>query len=362
MSMRTIAVGRAPVGSKVEVHISASPDKWISGTANQDGYVAFVADSGLSDSDIRITAAGYKPYLTYVRWKPQNHQVNVGLDIPGMEMLALPLHHLSVSGNDFINQIGQRVVLNGCDGFMDFRLYMDGGEAAVRPFLDESNEFGFIARRVFMQGSKAQNQVMQLDPKEPGYYDKVRPFVEFENARGIIPILTIGIDNQDIRSPISHWVNICNITEGLDCIISYFNEWSKNKSDFNPEDIPPPRSGLWSRGSDQANGVPRKPSGPVLEFHPVRNYSTAMRDAVASPIELFEVQGYRGALVIDEPGRMGTNAHDARFTDPRTVGEYARLMSTLCAGVVMHTFNGQRGQLMDALTRDCAREWTKAIG
>lgn len=211
-----------------------------------------------------------------------------------------------------------------------------------------------------MQGSIKQNGVLQLDPKEPGYYSSVYPFVQYMNGHGILPILTIGVDNQDILSPIPHWANIDNLTQGTDRIISFFNEWSKNKSNFGPADIPP-ATGLWSRGSDIGDMAPPKPTGPVLEFHPVRGYETAMRDTVASPIELFEVQKYQGALLIDEPGRMGTNAHDVRFTDPRAVYEYSRALSVLCAGAVMHNYFGQRGQLMDSLTLECAKAWTRGM-
>ena len=265
-------------------------------------------------------------------------------------------------GLDFVGDQNQRMVLNGCDGFMDFRIYKDGGETALAPFLQESNELGFQCRRVFMQGSIAQNQVMQLDPREPGYYDLIRPFVEYENSNGIIPLLTIGIDNQDIQSPISHWSEVCSRVEGLSVVISFFNEWTKNKSDFGPGDIPPPGGNLlWSRGSDQGDGKPFRPSGPVIEFHPVRNFTTSLRDTIASPVELYYVDRYDGLLFIDEPAKMGVNASDVEWLVPENSFRFGRCYSAMCACAIFHNWPGQRGRLMDPLTRACAAAWTRGM-
>jgi hypothetical protein len=326
-----------------------SPNGAWQGLTDAEGV--FRANLRAGHYDITISAAGYTTRL-----------LPADLDLPGTITIGLdPLTaNLSVRGRDFVDRHGNVVKLNGVDGFMDYRLFLDGGEEALEPFIEETLDFGFNARRVFMQGSIKQNTVMELNPREPGYDKHVRPYVECMNERGIMPILTVGVDNQDILSPIDHWVRIDELTQGTDRIISFYNERDKNHGPENP-DLIPPASGLWSRGSLTTNLAPITPTGPVLEFHPVRNYTTAMRDAIASPIELFEVQGYQGALLIDEPGRMGTNPHDGRFAEPRTVYEYARALSDLCAGAVMHNYFGQRGLLMDDLTRQCADGWCRGM-
>lgn len=297
--------------------------------------------------DLTITALGFVP-----------DHLPVEIQDPGTITRALArvggsaATGFSIRGRDFINAAGQRIVLSGTDQYMALRQHLDG--VSLAPAIAETHQLGFTMWRVFLQGSIAQNQVMDLRPTEPTYYDRLASLVALLNGEGITLLATIGVDNQDVRSPIDHWVKVGQILQGTNSIISNFNEWTKNHGDIDPAAIPAPNHPFWSRGSDQSNGAPFKPSGPVLEFHPVRNYTTAMRDAVASPIELYEVQGYTAPLLIDEPGRMGTNPHDARFSDPVEVHRYARLISTLCAGCVMHNWFGQRGLLMDALTRDCA--------
>jgi hypothetical protein len=137
-----------------------------------------------------------------------------------------------------------------------------------------------------------------------------------------------------------------DLLAGTRTIISKGNEWSKNG--FNPGATPNPTKNIWSQGSDQQDAAPFRPEGPVFEFHPVRSYTTAMRDSVASPVELYEVRGYHGVMIVDEPGRFGTDASPAEFATPQHAYEYARLVTTLCGGVVFHNRAGQSGQLMTA--------------
>jgi hypothetical protein len=363
VSLRTIAVGRAPAGSKVEVHVSASPDRWIEKTANQDGYAAFVWDSSLSDSDIRITAAGYKPYLTHVRWKPENHQVNIGLDgLPPMVPLAPPLPHLQFSGIDCVDAAGNRTVLNGTDAFCAFRQFRDQGPGGLMPFVEESHELGFTMWRVFMQGSKAQNTVLQLDPHESGYYDDVRPFADYLNSQGLILLATVYVDEHDIHAGGGHWLEMANRLRGSSTLLSGGNEWKKNG--FDPGTLADPNM-LWSRGSDLSDVAPFVPYGAFAEFHPRRDLPASIMDTVASPVFIYgQAPGQGGLthpLIIDEPPKFGTSGSSPEFTTPRMAYRFARHYATECAGACFHNFFGQRGMLMDTNTRACAQAWTRGM-
>lgn len=377
MKSLDVVIANVSVGARVLLDDNPTPHLAFTTALSPTLGIAHFLVGDLPDSVLSIEASGFQLYVQPLNgMPPTNLQVRVGVArdpnrpqdiiLPALIPWAQPLPHLEIRGRDFVDAQGHRMVLNGCDAFLDYRLFLDGGPDALKPFLDESVELGFQVRRVFMQGSKAQNQVMTLLPTEPGYYEHLKPFVKVQNARGIVPLLTIGVDNQDVRSPIEHWARVIAETEGTTRLVSYFNEWPKNISSnissFGPGSIPPPVSDvLWSRGSGLSDQAPFRPSGAFLEFHPVRGYQTAMRDAVASPIQLFEVDGYTAPLFIDEPGRMGIVPHDARFSDPATVQSYARLLSTLCCGAVMHNYEGQRGLLMGSVTRACAEGWTRGM-
>jgi hypothetical protein len=379
MADRTLAIAFVPGGATVSIQTNANPDTWATATdTNHDGYVPQQVDDGLGDSTIKIDAPGYKPYAVHFKFrnnrdnaddpKPLNQQVSVGSDIPALLLAPPPLPPLGVlptldiKGRDFVTSTGTRQVLVGTDMFLAFRHFLSGAD--LTPFFRESRELGFHLWRVFFQGSLAQNTVLQLSPTEPGYYEHVRPFAKLLNSQGIVLLGTIGVDNPDIQSPMSHWNRMYDLLEGTITILSKANEWRKNIQPWNPGQLPNPAGSLlWSQGSGVEDEAPFRPTGPVMEFHPVRIYTTAMRDAVASPIELFEVQGYGNVpLVFDEPGRMGSQRPSpAEFALPQHCYEYARLVSTLCAALVFHNWPGQSGQLMDEATKACAREFVRGM-
>lgn len=260
---------------------------------------------------------------------------------------------LIVQGRNLVNSSGSRIVLAGTDQFLAYRQYLDG--VSLGPALQESRDLGIDTWRVFFMGSKKQNTVFDLNPREPGFYDRVRPFADLLNGNGITLLATIYVDNQDVQMDYDHWFRMADRLRGTRTILSGGNEWTKNG--FDPGRLGDPHM-VWSRGSDQQNEAPYKPQGSVLEFHPVRNYQTAMRDTVASAIELFEVQGYNQPLLLDEIAKMGTDPDgrsDPAWVHPENCYNYFRLASTLCAGVVFHNWYGQRGLLMNDQTRACAK-------
>lgn len=380
MAARTLAIAFAPLGdqmnpTRVSIHVSADPDQWVTEVdRNFDGYTTFQIDDSLGDSDIRIEAAGYRPYQVHFKFrnavdnandpKPLNQQVNVGLDIPVPVKLPPPLPppgelpSLDTRGRDFINHDGSRSVLCGTDMFCAFRQYLNGMD--LTPFFAESRELGFNLWRVFMQGSIKQNNILQLSPTEPGYYEHVRPFAELLNRQGIVLLATIGIDNQDIKSPASHWTRMYDLLEGTSTLVSKANEWGKNLGGVRPDELPNPSGNiLWSQGSGLQDEAPFKPTGKFMEFHQVRNFPTSIRDTVASATEIQDVLDYPEIpLIMDEPAKFGT---DGNYPEPRDSYNFARCYATFWAGAVFHNWNGQRGQLMDANTKACAREWVRGM-
>src|SRR5207249_819109 len=111
------------------------------------------------------------------------------------------------------------------------------------PHLQQARTVGFTVRRVWSQGSRAQNHGMDMSPTEQGYYESIRPYVLFNNAEGIIPLLTAYVDNQDVRSPREHFSRLAEAVRGTSCLLSGFNQWTKNRSDFGPDDLPDPGAG-----------------------------------------------------------------------------------------------------------------------
>lgn len=262
--------------------------------------------------------------------------------------------YLQIVGNDFVAIAGERQVLSGCDGFTDLRRFRDGGEAALLPFLHESNDLEFTVRRVWSQGSKRQNTVMDLSPTEPGYYDSIRPFVDTLNAHGIIPLLTCYVDNQDVQSPLSHWTNLADRVRGSSCLLSGFNQWSKNKSTFGPDDLADlGHEFAWSRGSDVDDTKTPPHGAPASELHSTRiSFDRSLMDSVASPINMRQ----NGSTMV----WMTEGIPVEQSTDPFVMWQLARCYATCWALAVFHHHTPQ-GQLMSGGIRRCAEAWRQGM-
>ncbi len=278
-------------------------------------------------------------------------RAGVSLTVDGVLPVPVSTIHLEQRGNDFVDAAGKRIVFPAVDAFFAFRLYRDGGPDALRPFFEESNRLGFKAWRMWSQASKAQNGVDSLSPKEAGYYDDVRPCTDLINAHGIVPIWTGFVDNQDVKSPIGHWVELGARLAGAKALMSGFNQWSKNKSDFDPWALPSPGAGIiWSRGSDVDDTITDPRGAPASELHATRiSFDRALMDATASP-PYMRSKG-AGMVWMTEGQPFGDSAGYSE-AQARCLGcGY----SILWALAVHHNRQSQRGQLMqDATARTAA--------
>lgn len=368
---RTIAIAGLPVGAAVRVHVNEIPSVYAAGFANEDGYVAFDGITAyLGDSDVYVDAAGFQPYHEALTWhhlpqdadlpQPLNHQVIIGVDLPKLAPIVQPVPHLQISGIDFVDAAGARQVFNGCDQFCAFRQFLDGVDLTEQ--LRESRDLGFHLWRVFLMGSKAQNNVLELRPTDAGYWPALRLFAFFLNANGIVLLATVFVDAQDVMPKAddrrAHWGKVANELHGSTTLLSGGNEWSKNG--FNPSELSSP-SMYWSRGSDVGDVAPYRPYGSFAEFHPRRDLPASLMDTVASPVFIYGTNVLTGPLVIDEPPKMGTNGSSVEFTKPRTAYTFARNYATMCGAAVFHNWFGQRGLLMDGNTRECAKAWTRGM-
>jgi hypothetical protein len=271
-----------------------------------------------------------------------------------------PVPHLEVRGQDFVDATGSRFVFNGVDAFCAFRQFLDGVD--LTPFFQESREFGFNLWRVFLMGSKAQNQVLDLNPSDARFFPHLRPFADLLNANGIVLLATVFVDAQDIMRDSaarrSHWTQVANSLRGSATLLSGGNEYHKNG--FDPGELSDPGM-LWSRGSDLGDAAPYRPYGSFAEFHPRRDLPAALMDTVASPVFIHGTNGLTGPLLIDEPPKFGTNGSAPPYADPFTAYRFARHYATECGGACFHNFFSQRGQLMDGPTRACADAWSKGM-
>ena len=368
--MRTVAVILRVPGARVYLD-DVTPPGGHSGIMPADGYLPFTV-THLPITYLTVEATGYQPYVVHgLALPPGDIQIRIGVAgdpgrpqdviLPGLIPL---IPHLEIRGHDFVDAAGNRKVFKGTDQFCAFRRYLDGVD--LTPLFQESQELHFDMWRVFMMGSQAQNNILELRPSAIGatYYDHLRPFADLLNANGIVLLSTVFVDAQDVMPVVSdqrdHWGWVADRLRGSATLESGGNEFEKNG--FNPGDLSDPGM-IWSRGSGTQDAEPFRPVGSFCEFHPVRHYPTLLLDSVASPVTLFD-KGYTQPLIIDEPTGFGDPSNPfgkLRETDPRLAYRLARHYSTECAGAVLHNEYGMRCLPMSAHMRTIAEAWQRGM-
>jgi hypothetical protein len=281
-------------------------------------------------------------------------------DVEGYVTPTEPLPALRIRENDFIDRAGQRIAFCGCDGFDDYRFWLDGREDKVMPFMKECNDYGFTARRIFLAGAAIENQVFDLYPdREPSFYPELVPFVRFENAHGIIPLLTVNVDMQRVMPMASdrlrNWRTINGELRGKDLayIISGGNQHDKNGWDPYDDTEDPGADVIWSRGSNTENLQTPPRGAPASELHATRiSWDRTLMDAVASPPNMREV-GQSTLVMMTEGMPFDQN------TDPRWGWRLGRAYSIDWAVSVFHDRQGQRGLLRTDNILRSFEQWGK---
>jgi hypothetical protein len=272
--------------------------------------------------------------------------------------VVTPLH-LEQRGNHFVDAGGNRIVYPAVDQFFAFRQWRDGGPDALMPAVEESHRLGFTCWRMWAQGSKAQNTVADLSPKEAGYYDDVRPCTDFLNAQGIVPLWTAWIDNQDVKSTTAHWYALGERLVGSAALMSEANQHEKNAQGIDIYSVGSPGAGIiWSRGSSVTLDKQTPPRGaPASEIHPTQiSFERALMDSTASPINMREVNGSTLVWMTE-----GHPFGDGNAYSTFQAWQLARGYSIDWGLAVFHNRQSQRMQLMHDDTAAAGAAWVKGM-
>lgn len=275
---------------------------------------------------------------------------------------APPILRLKLRGNEFADAADQRISLRGCDGFDDYRFWLDAREDKVEPFMQESIDLGSNCRRIFLAGDAINNQVFTLHPhEEPDFYRELVPFVQYENSHGIVPLLTVNVDMQrampDAGDRLRNWqtINAELRGKGLAYAMSGGNQWSKNGFDPYADIDDPGPDVIWSRGSDIEDTKTAPRGAPASELHSTReSWDRSMMDAVASPVNMRE----NGSTMV----WMTEGIPFTQDSDPFIAWQIGRVYSTCWALAVYHDRQGQRGLLRTGRIRECLARWNRGMG
>ncbi len=301
----------------------------------------FHAELGAAHYQLTIAKAGYVTV-----------QMPADLEYPGTVQIAL-----SPSATPNIR-------LNGIDGFADYRYWLDGRNAELDELMAEAKDCGFNGRRVFMTGSKSQNNFLELSPFEPRWEEQLKPFAEYIAGKGLILLATLGVDYQIVcpkESDQQHfWQVAGQAFQGIGTMLSGRNEGDKNGVPYST--VFPAMPGVFClQGSMTQDLIPPTPQLNGNEFHQRRNYPNRETDAVASAISLRD-QGYNQPLFMTEaiPFAEGGDG-SGQSSDAALAWRLGRLYATEWQGAVFHNRFSQFNALMGPTTRSCAVSWSQGM-
>jgi len=273
--------------------------------------------------------------------------------------------YLHTIGRHFYDQHNDRVVIAGLDQFRAYDRYLLGD--GLLTLIQESRDLGAWSWRVFLMA----DSFMQLGPLRPGFYDNLRPFVQYLNDAGIVPLLVLLADAQIVLPKTmdqrSHAEAVYDAVKGTSCLLSVANEYGKNGVDVSAFTRPPWSTAVpvqmseglvWSRGSNLSDQPPPQPYGTFAEFHPRRDMPAMLYDTVASPGYLYS-NGLTVPLVCDEP--IGFGMKPGRSNDPDLARRLASLYAIEWDGLYFHSDYGIQSQVIGPDIRPCAEAWFEAL-
>jgi hypothetical protein len=341
-----------------DIHIFGGDDLNSRGATDSTEAYAFT-NVGSGQGRIEISKKGFIPRII-----PCNFPIQANIDFPMTpDGSIIPPEnddlHLEIKTNNFVNKDGRVVCYSGINQAIAYRMWLDKRFTELDALVKESHEFRFKWWSVYMQGSKNQNTIFDLNPNEPNYRPQLRPFGKYLNDNGIGLHAVIGVDNQDINSPYSHWTEVDDELNGLIYIYDGGNEADKNG--FDPQLVPTPKTSAWSRGSATTDKLVPQNGASCASFHLRYDYPNLLTDAVASPVFMHD-NGYTVCMAtetqrfnLDGSNKAGLN------NSPRLAFQLGSIYSAMWDFALFFNQSGQRGMLLTPQLRDIAFEYAKGF-
>ena len=379
---RTLAVV-IPGVIGVEVFIHISEHGWIGHRTNADGYVKFDGVSAyLGDSDVRITANGYQPYLEHFTWhhlpkdaglpQPLNQQIMVGVDLPPLQPLALPRLH--VEGLGFVTTNGDPWRMAFADSFRAYDRFLRGED--LRPVFEELRDMKANGIRVLGMA----DSFMHLYPQEhQDFYARLPAFCALATEYRLYVQFCVFADTKIIMpwtsgwshplvAQIEHFARVCNaLRDSSNVLIQLVNENDSNQNGIELGAFAKPVGILSSIGS---NGTGNDPPLPAWDYSDLGSERRGDFSLSCTTVH-FAIHGYssdegsfagtqRATVVSEPPGFAEEMVPGRRTNDPAV----AYLMGLGCqwgAGGCAHSDAGIQSVLLPPRQKACVEAFIRGV-
>lgn len=278
------------------------------------------------------------------------------------------LPRLVIRGNFLQLDTGQRFTVIEASGFTLYQQFLDGGAAAIEPVLQQLEDVGFNAVRVFGM----YNNPPQPRPNDPGYggigrfipadygdryWSGLAPFYQLLARHHIYGEFVVFADTTVIlptkAAQLQHWETLLQAFAGhamsppSNLLIEAVNEEDQtiNRVAAVGELSRPARPFIASHGSNGSQAQPVQPYWDLVTFHT----NDSSEEARKISHNCWEI--WSGPCLTNEITRDGKGAW---LNFP---GDVARAAALLPAGACYHSTVGKQGKLLAEPQLSHARAW-----
>lgn len=359
----------------------------------QDGTVRYTFDNGMTAAvshvngsaqiddlpnlpfTVECEAPGYGSEMGYYASLGHIDRLPLGMrKLPVVKMSdAGERGRLRVDGKVFRREDGSIFPWRGCSDFALFARFCRGEDIA--PILEERIAIGFNLLRVFgmfdgfgIGGPQASGLGMFTPGNTPGYYGKLRAFVELLQERGLRCEFVYFADADqrsdgtgglmtERRDRLAHISDVCDALLGTWGVCHELaNEAFKNFEDAESYTIDP-------KLGPRAYGT-KLPDGPIPEVWKILDYLTPhdheRKDEWPRTARGYGeiVDAFKVPVVADEPiGYAEVARPGSRATDPNDAAYFAATMQMFASGSTFHSDDGVASRLFRPVQKSAAEAW-----
>lgn len=273
---------------------------------------------------------------------------------------------LRVDGFHFANDAGRWFGV-GATHFLLYQKYLDGGDQAIIPQLQQMKDLGFNFVRVIGMVASFSHWYPQ---EHPDYYDKIPAFLDLCASYGLYVYWTAFADTRVVMpNPLdqqTHWAKTCNaLLLRPNRFLEKVNEDDQHDNHVDAHLPKPP--GLLSccgsnGGQPTANPPMPFPDWDFGDFHVRRDYPKTIPDMTTVQLRTGDTTDGRAHPVPigqgEPPGFGETPGPHGRWIDPEHARELRYTAEGTAAFVVFHCDDGVMSNLFEPNQQACAKAFT----
>lgn len=295
---------------------------------------------------------GAQLHTTVTGFQDANQRIVLASDINVTVQKVVTLKPLTINGHVF--EAGGPFTAIECSDFKLLKLYLEDGEAAILPVLEQRRSLGFNMVRVFGMC----DLMWKLNPAAvPLFYSRLKLFLQFVNAHRLYVEFSVfpdcAIVMPDRGEQETHWARVIDAVRGTLTLLERQNEGDQGPNAIE-NTFARPVGVLASNGSNGSQATPIRPWWDYETFH-TNDAPEFWRKVGHNAMELSDgaetITASHVPILANENTRWDHDGNDQHAFDA------AAGAALLCAGSCCHTPSGKESTIWQGDELRWAQQW-----